>query len=124
MSKTKKITEAELYIMKVLWDKSPLNASQIIDELKDETQWNPKTIHTLIRRLVSKGIVRVEKATPYHLYYPLITRSEYQNNETESFINKVYNGSIHSLVSNFIKEEKLSKEELDKLRALLESKPT
>lgn len=120
MDKAKKITEAELYVMKSLWRNSPLTSSEIIDALKDETQWNPKTIHTLISRLVSKGVIEVKKEHPYHLYFPLVSEEDYRSVQTESFINQVYNGSIHNLFVSFIKEERLSKEELDELKLLLD----
>ncbi len=122
MSKAHKISEAEWYVIKTLWKHSPLSASEIIEALREETHWNPKTIHTLISRLVSKGVVGVKKDVPYHLYFPLVSEADYKNVQTESFINKVYNGSIHLLITNFIKEEKLSREELDELKALLDSK--
>ncbi len=121
MNKANKISDAEWYVIKTLWKNSPQNASEIIESLREETQWNPKTIHTLISRLVSKGVVGVKKESPYHLYYPLVSEAEYKKTQTESFINKVYNGSIHHLVASFIKEEKLSREELDGLRALLDA---
>lgn len=120
MHKASKITEAELYVMKALWRNSPLTASEIIDELKEETEWNPKTIHTLISRLVSKGVVEVRKNQQPHRYIPLVTEYEYRCVQTESFVNQVYNGSIHHLVVNFIKEERLTKEELDELKSLLD----
>ncbi len=122
MRKAKRITEAELNIMKVLWKQSPINAGDIIQALRKKTQWSPKTIHTLISRLVSKEAVGITKATPYNLYFPIVSEEEYKSAQTKSFINKVYDGSIHHLVVNFIKEEKLSKEELNELRKLLDRK--
>lgn len=121
MKKGKKITEAELYVIKVLWKNSPLTASQIIDELKEDTQWNPKTIHTLISRLVAKSVIGSEKKGSYKLYFPLVTEEYYQNVQTKSFLEKVYNGSFPLLITNFIKEEKLSEQEICELKAILDS---
>lgn len=121
MKKGKKITDAELYVMKVLWKNSPLTASQIIDELKEVTQWNPKTIHTLISRLVAKSVIGSEKKGSYKLYFPLVTEEYYQNVQTKSFLEKVYNGSFPLLITNFIKEEKLNEQEINELKAILDS---
>ena len=121
MKKGKKITDAELYIMKILWKKSPLPASQIIDELKEETQWNPKTIHTLISRLVAKSVIGVQKESPCKLYFPLVSEEYYRNVQTKSFLEKVYNGSFPLLIANFIKEEKLSDQEINELKTILDS---
>lgn len=119
MNNSIKITDAEYYVMKTLWNRSPMNASEIIESLKDETNWNPKTIHTLISRLVSKKAVGVVKNSP-HRFYPLVLEEEYRREETRNFLKKVYNGSIHHLVANFMKDETITDEELKELKRLLD----
>lgn len=121
MNNTLNITDAEYYVMKTIWSRSPMNASEIIESLKDETDWNPKTIHTLISRLVSKKAVGVIKESPYR-FYPLVLEGEYRREETRSFLKKVYNGSIQHLVANFINDEAITKEELEELKRLLDDK--
>lgn len=54
MKELPKISEAELEVMKVLWSKSPQTANEVIEELEKNMDWNPKTIRTLINRLVHK----------------------------------------------------------------------
>jgi BlaI family penicillinase repressor len=120
LSMLPKISDAEWKVMKVLWKKAPLTAGEIIDALRPYTRWSPKTIHTLISRLVGKKAVEVNKTTPLHQYTPLVSEEECTLKETESFLRKVYDGSLHLLVANFIKEEKLSTEELDELKKMLE----
>ncbi|BAH07019.1 BlaI/MecI/CopY family transcriptional regulator [Clostridium kluyveri] len=122
LSKTPKISDSEWEIMKVLWKKSPLTSSEIIEILKEYISWNPKTIHTLISRLVKKDAIEVKKDTPFYLYYPKVSEEECRKTETKSFVKKVYNGSIHLLISNFIKNEKLSEEEIEELRKILDEK--
>jgi len=119
--KIPKISDAEWVIMKVLWKKSPLTSSDIIKELKPITTWNPKTIHTLISRLVEKKALGVEKDTaPFYLYYPLVSEEECRKIETKSFLKKVYDGSFPLLVANFVKEEKLTLQDIEELKRLLE----
>ncbi|KLU65557.1 methicillin resistance regulatory protein MecI [Desulfosporosinus acididurans] len=117
-----KISEAEWQVMKVLWEKSPLTATQIIGCLKSETQWNPKTIHTLITRLVKKEALGVNKEASLFQYYPLVSKEDCMLEETKSFLHKVYDGSIHLLVANFVKNERLSPQEIENLRKLLDEK--
>ncbi|MGC7872903.1 BlaI/MecI/CopY family transcriptional regulator [Desulfosporosinus sp. SYSU MS00001] len=117
-----KISEAEWQVMKVLWEKSPLTATQIIGCLKPETQWNPKTIHTLIARLVKKEALAVNKDANLFQYYPIVSKEECMREETKSFLHKVYDGSIHLLVANFVKNESLSPQEIERLRKLLDEK--
>ena len=122
MNKIPKISDSEWEVMKVLWKKSPLTSSQIIEILKEYSSWNPKTIHTLISRLVNKDAIRVKKGGPFYLYSPNISEEECRKVETKSFIKKVYNGSINLLISNFIKDEKLSWKEIDELKQILDDK--
>jgi len=122
LNKIPKISDSEWEVMKVLWKKSPLTSSQIIEILKEYSSWNPKTIHTLISRLVNKDAIRVKKGGPFYLYSPNISEEECRKVETKSFIKKVYNGSINLLISNFIKDEKLSWKEIDELKQILDDK--
>lgn len=114
------ITDAEWLIMKVLWRNPSLTSSEIIEKLKPDTTWNSKTIHTLISRLVKKGIVEAKKNGTFYLYSALISEEECKKVETKSFIEKMYDGSLHLLVMNFLKNEKLSEDELKKLKDILD----
>lgn len=117
-----KISDAEWLIMKVVWQSSPLSASAIVELLKPETDWSPKTIQTMISRLVKKGALGVEKDMNLNHYYPLLTQEECMHGETRSFLQKVYDGSIHSLIANFVANETLSAQEIQDLRDLLDEK--
>ncbi|WP_407925739.1 BlaI/MecI/CopY family transcriptional regulator [Chengkuizengella marina] len=70
--------------------------------------WSPKTVHTLISRLVKKEAVGVKKDTRFHLYFPLFTMEECKEMETVSFLKKVYSGSLKMFITNFINDEKLT----------------
>ncbi|AWI04957.1 BlaI/MecI/CopY family transcriptional regulator [Clostridium drakei] len=122
MKKMPKISDSEWEVMKVLWKKSPITSSEIIETLKEYISWSPKTIHTLISRLVNKDAIEVKKTEPFYLYSPKISEDECKRVETKSFIKKVYDGSIHLLISNFLKDEKLSGEEIEELKKILDGK--
>lgn len=122
MKEFPRISDAEWQVMKVLWERSPLTSTEIIEALKLDTAWSPKTIHTLISRLVKKKALKVKKESPFYLYYPLITEQECRRVETESFLQKVYDGSFRLLVANFIKDERLSEEEIEGLKRILDDK--
>lgn len=117
-----KISDAEWLVMKVLWEESPLTTTKIIDRLKTETNWSPKTIHTLIGRLVKKEALGVNKDAPLYQYYPLVSQEDCMREETKSFLHKVYGGSFHLLLANFVNNENLSPQEIEKLRSLLDEK--
>ncbi|MDP5276408.1 BlaI/MecI/CopY family transcriptional regulator [Chengkuizengella axinellae] len=117
-----KISEAEWSIMKVLWEKSPLTSTEIIQALKEVTSWSPKTIHTLISRLVKKEAIGEKKESRLKSFFPLVTEEECKSTETKSFLKKVYSGSLQMFIANFVKDEKLSQNEIEELKDILDGK--
>lgn len=122
VKETPKISDAEWEVMKAIWEKSPQTSSEIIEKTKPATKWSPKTIHTLIGRLVNKGALGVNKETQLYTYYPLVSEEKCKKEETRNFLKKVYDGSLNLLLVNFIKDEDLSSKEIEELKALLEDK--
>lgn len=113
------ITEAEYEIMKVVWKYAPINTNEITEHLLKTTSWGPKTIQTLIKRLVTKGALTYEKQGRIFVYTPVVSETAYTQQESSSFLNKFYNGNIANMLSSFIENDHLSKSEIDSLRALL-----
>ena len=117
-----RISDAEWLVMKALWQESPLTASLVIEYLKPDTDWSPKTIQTLIARLVKKGALGVNKEGSLNQYYPLVSQDECMRTETNSFLQKVYGGSLHLLLANFVKHDNLSPKDIQELKNLLDRK--
>lgn len=115
------ISEAEIEVMKVLWELNEATSAQIIEKLEGMSNWKPKTIHTLINRLVAKGAINATKIDgKSYLYSPNISEQEYKSHANKSFLQKLYNGSISLMMASFIKEQKLSKKDIDELKRLLD----
>ena len=119
MSEIPKISEAEWEVLKVIWDNPKITAMAIIENLKDKEDWKASTIKTLINRLLTKEVISFEKLGKEYLYFAVIEEHECIIKESKSFLDRVFNGSINSMVSNFVKSEKLSKEEIKELRNIL-----
>lgn len=118
----KRISDAELEVMKILWNKKNLTSVEIIDSLLLTTNWNRNTIKTLINRLVKKGAVKnIKKIGSLNKYIPLIDEEKYKNQESTNFIKKLYNGSVNNMLLNFVHEEKISKDDIKYLIELIES---
>jgi BlaI family penicillinase repressor len=117
------ISESEWEIMNVLWDKAPKTANDIIFSLQESTDWKPKTIRTLLDRLVQKDVVGVNKNLRVYTFYPLYTQEECQRAETESIINRIYGGTLKSMLVQFIQEDTLSDDDINELRFILNKKP-
>lgn len=120
MKDKQKISEAEYEVMKVIWENFPISTNEIIEKFENKSEWSPKTIQTLISRLVKKGIITYEKQSRVYIYTPLISENEYINQESKSFLDKFYNGTINSMVLNFIEEDALSDEDIDELKKILD----
>ncbi|RDY27581.1 BlaI/MecI/CopY family transcriptional regulator [Romboutsia weinsteinii] len=117
------VTEAELEVLKVIWKKKKTTSKEIVDELLYTTNWKSKTIQTLITRLVDKGALDVDKSSKKgYIYSPNVSEQEYKKVANESFINKLYNGSLNLMLSTFITDNQLSKQDINNLKNLLNEK--
>ena len=119
MSRLPQISEAEYEVMKVIWSKAPINTNEVTDILLQATDWSPKTIQTLLKRLVQKGAITYEKKSRVFVYTPLVVKEDNLNQESEHFLKRFFNGNLTSLVANYMKDERISQEELEELRSLL-----
>lgn len=113
------ISEAEYEIMKVVWKHAPINTNEITEKLTQTTTWRPKTIQTLIKRLVTKGAITYEKQGRVFVYTPLVKENDYISQESNSFLKRFYNGKITTMLSAYLDNDKLSETEIDTLRSLL-----
>src|SRR4051812_42067389 len=101
-----KISDSEWEIMNLVWKKSPVAAGDIVEELAPKNDWHPRTIRTLLARLVEKGALRFEQDGRRYLYEPKITREECQHRESRSFIDRVFGGAPASMLINLVKDAK------------------
>jgi BlaI family penicillinase repressor len=119
MSKVPKISESEWLVMKVIWDENPINSNRVVDILSESTRWNPKTIKTLLSRLVKKGAVGYENEGRSYLYYPLIEEQVLVKAESKSFLKRVFRGALKPMIATMVESEDLSEEEIEELKSLL-----
>lgn len=119
MNALPQISEAEFEVMKIIWKYAPINTNEITDQLVQTTTWSPKTIQTLIKRLVNKGALSYEKQGRVFVYTPLVKENEYIGQESNSFLKRFYNGDITAMISAYIENDKLSEKEIEDLRSLL-----
>ena len=118
-----KISETEWEVMQVLWAKSPLAAGEIIDALvAADPTWHPKTAKTLLNRLVKKKALGFQKDGRAYLYRPLVKEAECVKAVSESFLDRVFGGSLTPLLAHFVEHRKLSSSEIRELKRLLEEK--
>ena len=119
MSALPQISEAEFEVMKVVWKFAPINTNEITERLLKTTTWSAKTIQTLIKRLVTKGALAYEKQGRIFVYTPLVKENEYINQQSNSFLNRFYDGDISAMLSTYLENDQLSETELQHLRSIL-----
>ena len=117
-----RISDAEWLVMRALWAKSPATAKEVVTALEPEISWNPKTVLTLINRLVGKGAVGFTKEARSHLYYPKVTERECVREASRSFLDRVYGGAVQPMLAEFVEAAKLSERDIAELRRILDEK--
>ena len=122
MKKLPRISEAEQQVMKVLWEENPITANRIVELLSKRTDWKPKTIKTLINRLLKKNAIDYEKSGREYNYRPLIEETAYMKEESHSFLRRVFGGSIKPMLAAMVENEDLSPEDIEDLKRILDQK--
>ena len=119
------ITAAEWNILECLWEKSPRTCREAVAYLEASVGWSRSTTLTMLRRMTAKGLVSCRESGGIKVFEPLIGREDATKEQTQSFLDRVYHGSISMMLSAFTKKETLTQAELDALYAILEEvKPT
>jgi BlaI family transcriptional regulator, penicillinase repressor len=122
MAKSVKISESEWRVCKVLWHKSPLTGNEIVEQLGDSSNWSPRTIKTMLNRLIKKGVLGYKGIGREYHYFPRISEDECVASHTQSFVDRVFGGEAGAMVAAFIKQQRLSKRDIAELKAILEEK--
>lgn len=122
MKELPQISEAEFEVMKIVWKYAPISTNEVTDKLTQTTNWSPKTIQTMLKRLVTKKVLTYEKQSRMFVYSPLVDESEYIQQKSHSFLNRYYNGKMTAMLSSYLKDEALSKTEIEELRSILATK--
>ena len=114
-----KLTDSEWAVMEVLWSADNYALGEITDKLKTVNRWNKNTVLTYLTRMEKKGIVSIDRSSDKP-YSAAITREECAREERQELLSKVYSGATGDLISAFLKESKISKKEVERLKKLLD----
>ncbi len=114
------ITDAEYRIMKILWQADrEMTVADVVGQL-DQGDWTASTVCTFLQRLLKKGVIDCKRKGKANLYYPVMQQNEYDLNETEDFLSKIYKGSVKNLVAALYENKRLSKEDMSDLKQMFE----
>ncbi len=124
MAATPAISEAEWRVVKVLWEKSPQPAYDIVQSLAKTESWQASTIKTLLNRLYRKQVLGIRRYKNLYLYYPLVSEDACLQTESESFLQRFFGGSAKTLALHFARRERLTMADIQELKQVLEEGKT
>ena len=116
-----KISEAEMQLLQLLWEESPLGAAEISERAPEERAWSIKTVKTLLSRLVAKGAVTAESDGRRYLYAPAVEREAVAVNQARGLLERLFGGRVSPLVAQLARQKGLSEDDLAELEALVRS---
>ncbi len=116
----KKLGEAELEIMQVVWNEDhPLTSNYILKQLQGRRKWKLSTLMTSLSRLSDKGYLSCDRSTGSNLYTFMISENEYRTKESRNFLEKLYNNSIQNMVATLYHSQELDTDDIKELRDFL-----
>ena len=122
MNPSKRITHAEWEVMAVVWQRAPVAASAVVEELRDSKRWSLATVRTLLRRLVNKGALGQQAEGKRYLYTPLVSMEACVRQESESFWERVVGRAPSAALIHLVERADLSKRDIQELRRILRTK--
>lgn len=116
------ISDAEWEVMKFVWARAPVTTNDVVDSLTRTTDWKPKTVMTLLNRLVKKGALTYAKKGRVYEYTPQVKQEECARAEGHSFLQRVYGGHLRPMLVGFLKDSRLSQDDIKELKRILDER--
>lgn len=113
------LTPTEWNMMECLWDHSPRTGREAVDYMKEHMGWSRSTTLTMLRRMSDKGYIICDDKSEVMAYSAAICREDAVIQETNSFVDRVYKGSVSMMLSAFTQKQELSREEIEELYEIL-----
>ena len=113
---TPKIFESEYRFCLILWEHEPVNSTKLVELCKNQLDWSKATTYTVIRRLSERGVLKNENAT----VTSLISKEQAQASRLEEMVEETFEGSIPAFIAAFSRSRKLTKQEVQELRQLID----
>lgn len=114
------LSTPEWHMMECLWEVAPRTGRECVEDMNKRVGWSRSTTLTMLRRMTEKNLIECIHDADVLRYAPLIRREDAVMQETESFIDRVYQGSVSMLMSAITRKQQLSKDEIDELYAILQ----
>jgi len=117
----KKLGEAELEIMQVIWDAdAAVTSNYILKELHGRRKWQLSTLMTSLARLADKGFISCDRSTGRNLYTSIISENDYKTGASKHFLEKLYNNSIQNMITALYDSKEIKNSDIEELRNFLD----
>lgn len=117
----KKLGEAELEIMQVVWNsENPVTSNYILKELQERRSWPLSTLMTSLARLADKGFISCDRSTGRNLYTSIISENEYKTGASKHFLEKLYNNSLQNMITALYQSKEIKSSDIEELRHFLD----
>lgn len=113
---TPKVFESEYRFCLILWENEPISSARLAAICKEKLGWSRSTTYTVIKRLNERGVIKNDNST----ITSLISKEEIQVSEFDEMMEKTFQGSLPAFLAAFAKRQKLSAEDIEKIRRIIE----
>ncbi|MBK7349840.1 MAG: BlaI/MecI/CopY family transcriptional regulator [Gemmatimonadetes bacterium] len=120
MSDIHQLTELQIAILRVLWERGQATVADICEALRPERGLALTTVATLLSRLEKRGVVAHETRARQYVYHPLVTEADVRHSMVRELTEQLFDGNVAALVSHLLNEREISPGDLDRVRAMLE----
>ena len=121
MTEQHQLTDLQVAIMRVLWERGQATVAEIHEALLPERGLAPTTVATLLSRLEKRGIVKHRSVSRQYVYYPAISESEVRRSMVSDLAERLFDGDVAELVSHLLSEREMSAGDLEKVKELIAS---
>lgn len=116
-----RVTNSEWYLMNCLWEENPRSLMQLVPLLKEQVGWSKSTCATMVRRMTEKDLIRYEEKGKTKYFYPNVKKEDVVVQETRDFLQRIYDGSIGMMMSALVRQNDLSREDIQELQEILKT---
>ena len=114
------ISDAELEVLRELWENTSLTARQLTDKVTARTEWSDPTVKTLLLRLLQKNAVERKREGKVFVYRALVDKEEYRFLAGKTLLDRFFNGITGDFLTCLVKNNSISHEEIEELKKLLD----
>lgn len=115
-----RISDAEWTVMRAIWSRGEASATEVVETLEGQTSWSPRTVRTLLGRLVKKGALGFREQGREYVYQPLIDERSTELEASRSFLNRVFDGKLAPFLATFVESGNYSADDIAALKRIVE----